>query len=283
MLRKYIAILLFMLPVIQITAQEDVQSDTENERLRLRLEKRNRINEMIRNEEEGFPAFRKQFTFQIKSSHDGYGATFEKGWTKSPYKLNFLQLELATKRHEKELRTVKTSISGYFNSPSYVYGKQNNFYQARLNFGKQILVGGKSNKNGVGVFFNYAFGFSAGLVRPYYLDFLVTEPFDSASLIVVDIVPIKFQESQKEDFLNETFIEGGTGLKYGWNEMTFVPGFHAKTSLRFDWARFNQVISALEFGFEFEYFTQKIVQMVENPGRNFFPTGYIALVFGNRK
>ena len=277
MLRNYIAILLFLLPVIQLVAQEDVQSDAENERLRLKLEKRNRINEMIRNEEEGFPAFRKQFTFQIKSSHDGFGAILEKGWTKSPYKLNFLQLELSSKRHEKEERVKYSYNAGYYNyqSPAVVFGKQNNFYQVKLNFGKQLLIGGKSNKNGVGVYFNYAVGFSAGLIRPYYIDY-----FDTARNT---LVPIKYQESQKEKFLFEPLIYGGTGLKYGWNEMTFVPGFHAKAGLRFDWARFNQVISALEFGFEFDYFAQKVVQMVDNPGRNFFPTGYVALVFGNRK
>jgi len=277
MLIKYIAILLFMLPVIQITAQEDAQSDAENQRLRLKLEKRNRINEMIRNEEEGFPAFKKQFTFQVKSSHDGFGAILEKGWTKSPYKLNFLQLELSSKRHEKEQRVRYPYNAGYYiyESPAVVYGKQNNFYQVKLNFGKQVLIGGKSNKNGVGVYFNYAVGFSAGLIRPYYIDY-----YDTARNV---LVPLKYQESQKEKFLFEPLIYGGTGLKYGWNEMTFVPGFHAKTSLRFDWARFNQVISALEFGFEFDYFAQKVVQMVDNPGRNFFPTGYVALVFGNRK
>lgn len=277
MIKKYTTILLLLLPFYQLVAQDEMLSDAENERIRNKLEKRNRINQMIRNEEEGFPAFKKQFTFQVKSSHDGFGAVLEKGWTKSAYKLTFLQLEVATKRHEKEQRIRYPYNNGYYvyESPAVVYGKQNNFYQIKLNYGKQLLIGGKSNKNGVGVYFNYALGFSAGLLRPYYIDY-----FDTTRNL---LVPIKYQESEKEKFLFEPLIYGGTGLKYGWNEMTFVPGFHAKTSLRFDWARFNQVISALEFGFQFDYFTQPVFQMVDNPGRKFFPTGYVGLVFGNRK
>ena len=30
--------------------------------------------------------------------------------------------------------------------------------------------------------------------------------------------------------------------------MTIAPGLHAKTGLRFDWAKFNEVVSALEIG-----------------------------------
>ncbi len=78
-------------------------------------------------------------------------------------------------------------------------------------------------------------------------------------------------------------IIGGTGLSEGWSEMKTVPGFYAKTGLRFDWARFNHLLSALEFGFTFDYYSQTIVQMVDVKGRTFFPTGYVSLVFGKRK
>jgi hypothetical protein len=197
---------------------------------------------------------------------------------KSPYKMNFIQFEMGTKRHEKEIRV--SNPNEYFRFPSYFYGKMNNFYNIKLSIGQQKLIGGKSNKNGVGVSFNYAIGFSAGLLRPYY----IYTYYDIDTIArTVKLLPTKYEDPNKEVFLNNLLIHGGTGLRYGWNEMTFVPGFHGKTSLRFDWARFNQLISAVEIGFEFDYYTQKVVQMVNNPGRSFFPTGYIGLVFGNRK
>jgi hypothetical protein len=65
--------------------------------------------------------------------------------------------------------------------------------------------------------------------------------------------------------------------------MKTAPGFYAKTGLRFDWARFNNLISALEFGFSFDYYSKPVVQMVDVKGKSFFPTGYVSLVFGKRK
>ncbi|MEY4628382.1 MAG: hypothetical protein RLZZ595_708 [Bacteroidota bacterium] len=241
-----------------------------------KLEKRNKINEIIRNEEEGVPAFAKHSLFSINVHHDGYGFVFEKGWSKSPYKSTIVQLELSEKRHPKEEKQGSTSISNsgfvVFGRP-FVYGKQNIFYQAKAGVGKQLMIGGKTNKNGVAAYFVFMGGFSAGLTRPYYLEFNSTP----------GTIKLKYTEANRAQFLNPDAVIGGTGLQRGWNEMKFNPGAYAKAGLRFDWARFNQVISAIEFGFGADYYSKKVVQMVDNPGKSFFPTGYIGLVFGNRK
>jgi hypothetical protein len=241
-----------------------------------KLQKKNRINEIIRNEEEGIPAFAKHNLFNFNLNHDGYSLILEKGWMKTPYKSTIVQLEIAEKRHPKEEKQGTTSFSNsgfvVFGRP-FVYGKQNIFYQAKLGLGKQLMIGGKTNKNGVAVYFTFLGGFSAGLERPYYLEFNAT-PVN---------VKIKYTEQNRSQFLNPDAIIGGTGLQKGWNEMKFNPGAYAKAGFRFDWARFNQVVSAIEFGFSAEYYSKKVVQMVDNPGKSFFPTGYVGLVFGNRK
>lgn len=241
-----------------------------------KLQKKNRINEIIRNEEEGVPAFAKHNIFSFKLHHDGYGVIYEKGWMKTPYKSTIVQVELSEKRHPKEEKQGTTSISNsgfvLFGRP-FVYGKQNIFYQAKAGLGKQLMIGGKTNKNGVAAYFVFVGGFSAGLERPYYLEFNAT-PTN---------VKLKFTEQNRAQFLNPDAIIGGTGLQRGWNEMKFNPGGYAKAGFRFDWARFNQVVSAMEFGFGVDYYSKKVVQMVDNPGRSFFPTGYVGLVFGNRK
>jgi len=241
-----------------------------------KLQKKNRINEIIRNEEEGVPAFAKQSIFSYKQNHDGYGFVFEKGWMKTPYKSTIVQIELSEKRHPKEDKQGKQifSNSGFavFGRP-FVFGKQNIFYQAKAGIGKQLMIGGKTNKNGVAAYFVIVGGFSAGLERPYYLE--------------IDATPvnlrIKYTEQNRSKFLNSNEILGGTGLQLGWNEMKFNPGAYAKAGLRFDWARFNQVVSAIEFGFSADIYSKKVIQMVDNPAKSFFPSGYIGLVFGNRK
>ncbi len=64
-------------------------------------------------------------------------------------------------------------------------------------------------------------------------------------------------------------IIGGGGLTKGWNEMKFAPGLHAKTAIRFDYNRFNTIVSAIEGGINAEYYFKDIDQMVYNPTRKF--------------
>lgn len=272
---RLISSILFLFVLSSVNAQINRQQQMEK-RNDERAQKRERINQMIRNEEEGVPSFAKHTLFSIKTHHDGYGMILEKGFSGSAYKSTIFQLEISEKQHPKEEKQTTSEYSNtgfaFFGKP-FIYGKQNIFYQAKLGAGQQRLIGGKGNKNGVAVYAVVIGGFSAGLARPYYMEFNIPG----------EAVKRKFSEADRDLFLNPERIIGGTGLQLGWNEMKFIPGVYGKAGLRFDWARFNQVVSAIEFGFGFDYYTQKVVQMVDNPGRNFFPTGYIGLVFGNRK
>ena len=274
MIKPFLFFILASFVATQIFAQREV--DQINKKRDAKLEKKNKINEIIRNEEEGVPAFAKHSLFSVKIHHDGYGIAYEKGWMKTPYKSTIFQVELSEKRHPKEEKQGSTNFSNsgfvVFGRP-FVYVKQNIFYQAKAGLGKQLMIGGKTNKNGVGAYFVFVGGFSAGLIRPYYLEFNA----------LPDNLKLKYTEQNRAQFLNPDAIIGGTGLQKGWNEMKFNPGAYAKAGLRFDWARFNQVVSAMEFGFGVDYYSKEVVQMVDNPGKSFFPTGYVGLVFGNRK
>ena len=202
-----------------------------------------------------------------------FRSMFEKAFSKSPYKATVIQLEISEKQHRKEQ---KQSSALFYGRP-FVYGKENIFYQARLGVGRQVLLGGKTNKNGVAVYGIFVGGFSAGLARPYYLTF----QFGRDS-----IADYKYSARFYDAFLNQdpyAKIVGGTGLSKGWNEIKFTPGLYAKASLRFDWARFNQVVSALEVGFMADMYSQKVIQMIDLLGKTFFPTGFVSLNFGKRK
>lgn len=264
------------IPVTILSSNIFAQQKTKEQ---ARMEKHNRINQMLRNEEEGVPAFEKQSITSIKNHHDGWGIAFEKGFSSSAYKTTIIQLELTEKQHRKEQKqSTPGSINGgfaYFGRP-FVFGKQNIFYQAKLGIGTQIMIGGKSNKNGVAVYGILVGGFSAGLLRPYYIQFSVD----------TGVAYLKYQSETKDAFLNldpTKDIIGGAGLRKGWNEIKFNPGVYAKASLRFDWARFNQVVSAIEVGFMADMYSKKVVQMIDVSGRSFFPSGFIALNFGRRK
>ncbi|MGN6248944.1 MAG: hypothetical protein ACTHNG_11340 [Ginsengibacter sp.] len=228
-------------------------------------QKRARVNEMVKQEEEGVITYRKSFAFGAKLTTDGYGIFFELGRASSVKKALLYQLDISERKHVKE----EKQNSLYSNTVPYVYGKENFFYPVKFGVQQQILLGNKSNKNGVAVTGNYGGGIAAGLLRPYYVQ-------------VQNGNFIKYNSTDSADFLSNTIV-GGPDLGRGWNELTVTPGLYAKTAVRFDYGSYNEVISAIEVGLNAEFYTKKIPQMVYNKEKQFFFNGYVAIIFGKRK
>lgn len=240
-------------------------------------EKRERIDELMKLEEEGIPTFHKQNVFGAKLNTDGWGLSYEFGKAKTPRRAMIYQLEFNDKRHRKESRNTKGVNAGgfvFFGNP-YVFGKQNSFYQVKLSAGQQTMLGGKGNKNGVAVYGIITGGVSLGLQRPYYVEI---DEFRNGQTRF-----IKYDSPDSLLFLQDPVIMGGGGITRGWNELKLAPGLQAKTALRFDYNRFNTNISAIEAGVSAEYYVRKIEQMVYNEGNRFFLNAYISLLFGKRK
>lgn len=264
------AILGILAVCVSVTSWAQVKSA----KLDRKSEKRERINQMLRLEEEGEPGYAKHGIFHFKFNTDGYGLGYELGKTQSIFKTNIYQIEFNEKKHRKEEKQSRGSGNFVFGNP-FVFGKQIYFYQLKLGVGQQRMIGGKGNKNGVGVYGIFAGGLSAGLERPYYLD--VQDPPNSGK-----VRSIAYSKADSLLFMGPEIL-GGSGFSKGWSEIKIVPGIHAKTALRFDWGRFNNTISAVEAGFNFEYYTKKIDQMVGVTPSAFFINGYLAVLFGSRK
>jgi hypothetical protein len=229
--------------------------------------KRERINNLIKQEEEGEIIFNKQNIFGIKLNTDGYGLSYEIGRFKSARVANIFQIEINEKKHKKEKRT---SLLNGFNFNSVIFGKLNNFYQVKLSAGQQRIIGGKGNKNGVGVMAIYTGGISVGLQKPYYVDVI-----DQANQRYRKTYPTIVDSGYQE--------QGASGFTVGWNQVQPKYGLTAKGALRFDYGRFNETVSAIEVGLNAEYYIQKVAQMAYNPEKNFFFNAYISLLLGRRK
>jgi hypothetical protein len=229
--------------------------------------KRERINNLIKLEEEGEVIFAKQSAFGIKLNTDGYGLSYEIARFQSARVANIFQIEINEKKHKKEKRT---SLLNGFNFNSVIFGKLNNFYQVKLGVGQQRIIGGKGNKNGVAVMATYAGGFSLGLQKPYYVD-------------VVDNNRQQFRKTYPTIIDSGYLEQGASGFTVGWNQVQIKPGLHAKGALRFDYGRFNETVSAIEVGLNAEFYFSKVAQMAYNPEKNFFFNAYVSLLLGRRK
>lgn len=260
-------IILFVL-VFSVSASLFAQD--KNDKSDRKSEKRQRINSIIRQEEEGNLSFRTQSSFGIQLRTNGYGLFYELGKRRSPRLSNIYALELTEIKHRKE---EKSGGAESFFSNSFVYGKINNFYQGKLGFGQQYILGQKGNKNGVALMATVQAGLDLGLLKPYYIEVQDATGKDRT---------VSFY-SDSATFKNPTRIYGGAGFTKGWNELKVKPGAYVKASLRFDFGRYNETVQALEIGMSLEGFASEIPILLYNDPKKLFFQGHVAYVFGRRK
>ncbi len=254
--------------IIFITAFISIHSLGQQTRKKHQQQKKDHVNDMVKQEEEGVITYKKSFAFGAKLATDGYGVFFELRRASSVKKGLLYQLEISERKHVKE----EKQDSYYSNSVPFIYGKENFFYPVKLGVQQQILLGNKSNKNGVAITANYGGGIAAAILRPYYV-----QPATGNTITYV-----KYNSADSAAFLSGN-IYGGPSFGKGWNELTATPGVYAKTAVRFDYGSYNEIISAIEVGLSADFYTKKIPQMVYNKEKQFFFSGYVAIIFGKRK
>lgn len=273
---KKLFFILFFLVNTGAFAQQKPDAVSVSGRYQKKAERRERINQLIRQEEEGALIFHKQSALGFKMNSDGWGTFYEHGKYKTMSNTKLWWLELGEHKHVKEERVPTVSASqGFIVMSSYIYGKQNNFFYLNAGLGQQKLIGGKSNKNGVAVSAIYGGGLSAGLLKPYYLDVQNSTTGKREF--------IRYTPENEAVFLDATSILGKAGLAKGLKEIKFVPGAHARAALRFDYGKYNEMISAIEVGLNAAFYSQKMPILLMNKEKNFFFNAYAAITFGKRK
>ena len=239
--------------------------------------KKQKVSDLIRQDEEGILVYSKQSIFGFQLRTNGYGFFIEKGKMKTQSKTNLYSFEFNETKHQKQDKLPNGSGGFTFGNP-YIYGKINNFYNVQLGFGQQKMLGQKGNKNGVAVMAVYGGGISIGLLKPYYINTTETRTNEN--------VTIKWlgDESRNDTlFLDQSVPASSAGFFKGFNETKIRPGLFAKTGLRFDYGRYNEIVSAIECGINVEYYFSEMPIMVNNQAKTFFANLYVGFEFGRRK
>jgi hypothetical protein len=262
---------LLLLLTITIISQSIFAQDKPDKKETKRNQKKERISAMVKQEEEGVLSYYKQSAFGLQLRTNGYGVFFELGRMKSPRFTNLYTLELTEIKHSKEEK-IGGAESLFANS--YVFGKINNFYQAKLGFGQQYIIGQKGNKNGVAIMAIYGAGVSLGLEKPYYID--VIDSLGSSK-------SINYFSNDSASFRDRSRIIGSSGFTKGFGEMKMKPGVYAKAALRFDFGRYNESLQALEIGLSADYYFNDTQILLLNEPKKLYYQGHIAYVFGRRK
>lgn len=247
---------------------QDSTGTKKSSRDERREERRRKVNDLIRQEEEGVLVYKRQSIFGVQLRTSGYGVFYETGRMKSQRNTSIYSISFTEIKHRKEDK----SNAGFLFGNPYVYGKINNFYQLQLGFGQQRILGQKGNKNGVALSLVYSGGLSLGMLRPYYVD------VDDNGVNRT----IKYTPEDSILFVDGP-IYGASGISKGWNELKIKPGAFAKSALRFDYGRFNEVVSGLEVGLSVEFYSDEIPILLFQDHKQLFFQGHIAILFGRRK
>jgi hypothetical protein len=264
--KNILFLLCFSLPALSLLAQQ-----TPEYKQSRASAKKERLNRLLKMEEEGDLVFDHHGVFGLRLATDGYGIFYERGKFKSIHKTNLLQFELNEKKDPKDHK-VAAGVSNGYTLNSIAIGRLNNFYQFKAAYGQQYLIGGKGNKNGVAVTGLYSGGVSVGFLRPYILHVFKSQ---GDGLLF---------ESRYPEILDSGYIvSDAAGLGSGWNKLSVKPGLNAKLAMRFDYGRLNQTVTAIEAGATAEFYFSKIPLLYLVKQKQLFLNAYISIMFGRRK
>ena len=278
---------LFFICVAVFATMSLVAQKSKKER---RDERKQRVNAIIKQEEEGVIAYHKHSAFGLKLTTDGYGGFFEIGRAKTTKKALLFQLDISERKHPKEDKQTNIAIP----TAPFIYGKINYFYPIKIGVQQQLLFGNKTNRNGVSVTGNFGGGISLAVLRPYNLEVNDIAKGARKSIRYNSTDSTLYSNTGNKNYIKDSslFTDGailnflqvaGSGLGKGWNQIIVTPGIYAKAALRFDYGKFNEVLSAIEVGVTGELYSKKIQQIVNVPPKQYFVGAYVSVVFGKRK
>ena len=266
-MKKFVTFIMLFWTSLQVIAQDSTSVRVSKK------EKKEKINLLAKKEEEGVLIYSKQTLVGLKVVNDGYGGFLEFGKRLTENKSLLYQFEVCERKSMKEEKLQNP----YYQSTSFVFGKINFFYPVKLGVQYELLLGNKGNRNGVNISANFGGGLSLALLRPYMLQ------VDKGN-INFDMVTYNSPDSLYYLYDDSAFyVAGGPSFSQGWNKLKLTPGLYAKSSLRFDYGKYNEMINGLEVGISAEIYTKNIPLMVRVEQQRFFLGVYAAILFGKRK
>lgn len=201
---------------------------------------------MLKNEKSGI----------VFLTSNGIGAGYRYGKridarNQTQYDLDFMNV-----KHPKEIKTTSNNNS-YYATRSFVYGKENNFFELKGTIGKQFEIFRKNDKGGISIRYFYGAGPTLGFLKPIFYEY--TENYLTYSIT----------KTKKFNVNNLGTINGRSSFFKGFNELSFIPGLTAKGGFSFEYSREDAIIHALEVGIGLDVFPRSIPIMA-NKTNNFY-------------
>lgn len=225
--------------------------------------------------------YKHERAFQFRVFESGMSIGYYQGEIVSYYKTKYYSVDVGFLRDIRERRQSKNfSISTPTNA--FVIGKLNSVISVRGSVGRKKYLSEKGKRRGLAVGYQYEFGPSIALMKPYYLDLI----YPNSNGIQVEVISEKFSESNADVFLDRNRVNGASNYRRGLSEVTIIPGIQAKAGVHFSLGAFDEYMKALETGILVDLFTKSLPILYETEeyqNRPLFIRLYANLIFGVRK
>jgi hypothetical protein len=197
---------------------------------------------------------------------------------------NYLHFEIGFLKDPREKKQNKNlSIGPFGQSNSFAFGKINHVFVLRGGWGYRRFLSEKAKRKGLAIGYNYEFGPSLAIQKPYYLELQYKQDIDGR--IVTEIRNERFTGENADKFLNYDEVYGGGGFFKGFNELSFTPGIQGKGSIFFALGAYDKYIKTIEAGIMVDIYPKKIAILAETENvsnKPYFVNLYVSLQLGSR-
>jgi len=211
--------------------------------------------------------YKNERTFGVFLSSNGFGGDFSYAKRINARNHNLYQVELFSLSHPKE---IKMSNSFYSNK-SFVFGKINNFYELKGQWGRSSEIYRKNDAGSISVRYFYSAGPTIGFLKPVYYEIYYSTGVPYEYYTKVE----KFNTS-----VHQSNIFGKASFFEGIDEISIIPGVSAKFGFSFEYSRRNININAIEFGAGIDIFPKEIPIMATETNQFFFLNLFAGYRFG---
>ncbi len=213
--------------------------------------------------------YKRELTFGVNFNTNGGligGIDIKYARVGKPRWFNTLNLQIVGVKHPKEMRYPSTLTGNTF-----IFGKENQLFSIRLQYGKDFIFFRKAPTDGVKVTGVFAGGLSLGILKPYYILYQFSQ----------GVIRSEAYNPQKHP--NFDAILGTGGFFEGFDKAKYLPGLNAKIGLQLEFGTFKNAITGFETGLAFEGFFEDVL-IISDAGRDkLFGAAYLSIFFGSRR
>ena len=226
--------------------------------------------------------YNKEYTVEAAVRTNGWSVGFNWGTLQTYYKTTYWHASIGEITDPRE-HSVNANVPSD-RIQTYVFGKQNSFFQLRGGWGAKRYFSEKAKEKGVALGINYSYGVSLGILKPYYLDLYETNTQGN-----YNIVSTRYSKETADRFLDGSLVYGASSFFNGFDNVTFVPGAYGRVGVHLDWGAYDAFAKAIEVGVAIDAYPQKVPIMaptlIYTPADNraIFIGFYAALIFGKRE